>query len=109
MWPALRPGDLAGFAPLEGEPRPGRVVVARVGERLLVHRVVASGEEILLRGDNCALTDPPVERSQVLGEVRLVRRSRRLLRESRWDSQAHRLAGKLTLQARRVLRRLRWS
>lgn len=109
MWPALRPGDLAGFEPLADDPRPGQVVVARVGKRLLVHRVISpSGGTLLLRGDNCAVADPPVRRSEILGEVCLVKRDRRVLDRARWDAPVCRLAGRLVMRAARLAGRLRW-
>lgn len=84
MWPALRSGDEAGFARLECAPTVGAVVIARIGGALLAHRVLgvdASG--VRLRGDNSLTDDPRVPESQLLGEVRCVRRGGREL--ERWD------------------------
>jgi len=86
MWPSLRAGDVACVEPLEGTPRPGEVVLARLPEALVVHRVRrwdASG--CVLRGDNSDAEDPPLPHSRVLGRVLRVRRGREVLEPGRWD------------------------
>lgn len=86
MWPSLRAGDVACVEPLVGEPGPGEVVLARLAEALVVHRVLrrdASG--YLLRGDNSDSEDPLLPPSRVLGRVRRVRRGGEVLEQGRWD------------------------
>lgn len=86
MWPSLRAGDVACVEPLAGEPRPGEVVLARLPEALVVHRVLAcDAGGCALRGDNSDGADPRVPVSQVLGLVRRVRRGGRVLEAGRWD------------------------
>ncbi|MFP2927349.1 helix-turn-helix transcriptional regulator [Pyxidicoccus sp. 3LG] len=85
MWPSLRAGDLAGVEPLEREPRPGDVVLARFDHALVLHRVERCSEGVLaLRGDNSPAEDPPLPCSRVLGQVRRVRRGGAVL-EAGWD------------------------
>jgi phage repressor protein C with HTH and peptisase S24 domain len=86
MWPSLRAGDVACVEPLTGEPGPGEVVLARLADALVVHRVrrrEASG--YVLRGDNSDAEDPLLPPSRVLGRVRRVRRGGEVLEQGRWD------------------------
>ena len=86
MWPSLRAGDVACVEPLVGEPAPGEVVLARLAEVLVVHRVLqrdASG--YVLRGDNSDAEDPRLPSSRVLGRVRRVKRGGEVLEQDRWD------------------------
>lgn len=86
MWPSLRAGDVACVEPLVGEPGPGEVVLARLADVLVVHRVLqrdASG--YVLRGDNSDTEDPLLPASRVLGRVRRVRRGGEVLEQGRWD------------------------
>jgi phage repressor protein C with HTH and peptisase S24 domain len=86
MWPSLRAGDLACVEPLSGEPRAGEVVLARLPDTLVVHRVRGSDARgWLLRGDNSDAEDPVLPLSRVLGRVRRVRRGGRVLEAERWD------------------------
>ncbi len=83
MWPSLRAGDVACVEPLVGEPGLGEVVLARLAEALVVHRVLrreASGYR--LRGDNSDAEDPLLPPSRVLGRVR---RGGEVLEQGRWD------------------------
>jgi hypothetical protein len=101
MWPALRPGDEAGFSGSAGWPREGQVVVARLPTAIVAHRVVsAAGEAITLKGDNCRAVDPPVALGAILGVVSHVRRGGRILSASEWDCGPTRL-GALRLSLRR--------
>jgi hypothetical protein len=75
MWPTLRPGDEALFAPLAGTPRLGEILLCAAGDRLVAHRLVAhDGARLILRGDARAEADPPVGREAVLGRLVGVRR-----------------------------------
>ncbi|HUS63502.1 MAG TPA: S24/S26 family peptidase [Kofleriaceae bacterium] len=76
MTPGLRDGDHLQVAPLgERLPSPGEILVARLGTRLVTHRLVAvAGGRATLRGDACRRDDPPIETSSLLGRVVAVRR-----------------------------------
>jgi hypothetical protein len=82
MWPALRAGDEALFAPLAHAPRPGDVLLYRAGERLVAHRFLGLRPDgaLRLRGDFLVQDDPPVPRAAVLGCLVGVRRDGRALR-----------------------------
>ena len=76
MEPAIPGGGEVTVEPLEPAERivRGAVVLARVGGRLLLHRVVdAEGDRVLLRGDALRVADPPVPRGDILGIVRSAR------------------------------------
>ncbi|MCP3142182.1 S24 family peptidase [Pyxidicoccus xibeiensis] len=91
MWPSLRAGDLAGVEPLEREPRPGDVVLARFDHALVLHRVRrCEAGAVVLRGDNSPAEDPLLPCSRVLGHVRRVRRGGAVL-EAGWDQGPWRL------------------
>ena len=83
MWPLLRPGDVALVAAIadgDGDPvREGEVVLVRVGEGLLAHRVIGRHEDgrLRLRGDFTLAEDPPVQVSAVLGRLTGVERAGR--------------------------------
>ncbi|XXF81366.1 S24/S26 family peptidase [Myxococcaceae bacterium GXIMD 01537] len=103
MWPSLRAGDEACVEPLEGEPRPGEVVLARLSAALVVHRVRRAGAGgWVLRGDNSDAEDAPLARAQVLGRVRRVRRGGEVLESARWDVGPLRL-GRWRVQVKRRL------
>ena len=86
MWPSLRAGDVACVEPLVGAPSPGEVVLARLPEALVVHRVRrCDAGGCLLRGDNSDAEDPLLPASRVLGRVRRVRRGGEVLEQGRWD------------------------
>jgi signal peptidase I len=93
MGPTLREGDWLRVEPLGAgrAPRPGEVVVTRLGSRLVTHRLLEiRGELAVTRGDACRANDPPVPIESLLGRVaevrressavRLWHRSRRLLK-----------------------------
>jgi hypothetical protein len=107
MWPALRSGDEAGFAPLGQLPSPGEVLIARIPGAIVIHRVtrVDAAGVISLRGDNCAHEDPPVRLADTLGRVEVVRRRGRELRGAAWDC-GPRLLGALKVRLGGRLRRL---
>lgn len=81
MAPTLLEGELlAARPPFPHEPRPGQIVVARVGDREVVKRVgvpdvpLAAGEFWLVGDDPSASTDSrttgPVVRDAIVGVVR---------------------------------------
>jgi ribosomal protein S18 acetylase RimI-like enzyme len=80
MWPLLRPGDVAEFTPLCGAPpKIGDIVLYRIGERLIVHRVIgrdASGR-LRLRGDFTLSEDAPIAPETVLGRLAAIERAGR--------------------------------
>lgn len=101
MWPALRPGDEAGFTGVTDSLREGQVVVARLPSAIVAHRVVsAEGDSVTLKGDNCRAADPSVTRDAILGVVSHVRRGGRILAAAEWDCGPTRL-GALRLSLRR--------
>lgn len=104
MWPCLIEGDDAETKSAdERGVREGDVVVARVADRLVIHRVVsARADHLLLRGDNAAQGDPPIARDQVLGVVARVRRNGQVLEPEEWN----RRPGALRLLSMRVRKRL---
>lgn len=103
MWPSLKAGDLAGVAPLEGALLPGSVVLARLTESLVVHRVVkGDAAPFILRGDNTAAPDAPLSRGRIVGMVTHVRRGSKLLSRERWDV-GPRLTGRMRLWLKRRL------
>jgi|GEM_PF-6570635 len=86
MWPSLRPHDLAGVMRLRVHPQEGQVVVARQGNRFIVHRVLRTSEHSMTCfGDNCAAPDAPIPVSHLYGVVMLVRRRGRVLVSGAWD------------------------
>jgi hypothetical protein len=87
MWPRLRLGDEAELTDRSHRRiREGDVVVARVSDKLVIHRVVAVAEDrVLLRGDNAAAPDPPIPRENILGIVLRVRRGGAVLEAAAWD------------------------
>lgn len=75
MWPLVRSGDVVRVAPLSGLPRVGDVVLAVVGERWVLHRVVGADDDTLtLRGDNAPRGGQQVERRRVVGRAVAVRK-----------------------------------
>lgn len=81
MWPSLRPGDEALFAPLDAPPAPRAVLLYRAGDQLVAHRFlgVLPDGRLRLRGDAMAADDPPVEPAAVLGHLIGLRRGGRTL------------------------------
>jgi len=85
MLPALLPGDEALFAPFEGAPQRGDVLLYRAGDRLVAHRLhgIEAGSRLRLRGDLLASDDPLVPAEAILGRLVAVRRRGRELRADR--------------------------
>jgi hypothetical protein len=90
MSPSLREGDFLTVEPA-GAISPGDIVVFRLGDELLCHRVAALREDgsLLTQGDNSSRPDQPVSRADVLGKAASARRGgpdvARLLRQTaRW-------------------------
>ena len=93
MEPTYAPGDRLLVEPVSRSRaiRPGEVVIARRGERLVAHRLVSfSGPLAITRGDACPHADPPIPVGLLIGRVVGVRRrpepvmmARRLLRRLR--------------------------
>jgi hypothetical protein len=81
MAPALRPGDRLRVLPFGGAaPTPGEIVLARIGPRLVAHRLVGrGGGSVRTRGDACMHEDPTVGEQALLGRVVEVRRGPRRL------------------------------
>ena len=78
MEPFIRDGDVLCVEPLRGGPRPmpGEIVVARLGPRLLAHRLLNLRDgHAVTKGDACSRSDPPVPVEMLLGRVVRVRRS----------------------------------
>ena len=108
MWPALRSGDEAGLERRERTPRAGDVVVARVAGAFLIHRVSrVTSASVVLRGDNCARSDPAVKPEAVVGVVRRVRRGKMRLEVNEWDC-GPTLLGKWRVALKRRTAALLW-
>ncbi len=105
MWPRLRAGDEAELTSRGARSiREGDVVVARVLEKIVIHRVAGLAEgQVRLRGDNSAADDPLIPRENVLGIVERIRRRGAVLESAAWD----RMPGGLALLALRVQERAR--
>ncbi len=105
MWPRLRAGDEAELTYRDARSiREGDVVVARVLDKIVIHRVAGLAEDqVRLRGDNSAADDPLVPRENVLGIVVRIRRRGAILESAAWD----RMPGGLALLALRVQERAR--
>lgn len=72
MAPLLHDGDIVRVK-AGAEPRFGDVVVAAAAGALVIHRVVGRRAGlIVLRGDNSALPDDPIEQEAVMGRVTAV-------------------------------------
>jgi hypothetical protein len=106
MYPSIRDGESIAVGPVRAESIVrGDVLLCRLGERLLAHRVVSVAgcgrERILrLRGDAKRDCDAPVTAADVIGRVMSVRR----------DGRSVRLAGpwaRLRYRARRIASRAR--
>jgi hypothetical protein len=105
MWPRLRAGDEAELTDRGARPiAEGDVVVARVLDKIVIHRVVGfAPDQVHLRGDNSAANDPPIRCHDVLGIVVRVRRQGAVLESAAWD----RTPGGLALLALRIQERAR--
>lgn len=111
MYPFIRNGDVIEVAPvLIDKTCVGDVVLFRCGERLLAHRVVGQlldGQSVRLRvrGDRFLNEDPPIAEPDLLGQVRLVYRNRRLIR---LDRGLNRYLGSLVARKKIAHRGVRW-
>jgi len=86
MWPTLRSGDRAGLSYAFESVQRGNVVLARVSNALVIHRIVELGAgAVVLRGDNVVTSDPPVPLENVIAVVRQVKRGNRTLATAEWD------------------------
>jgi hypothetical protein len=76
MWPTLRAGDEALFAPLAAPPAPGEILLYRMHDGLVAHRFRGALPDgrLRLRGDALMQDDPPVEPDAVIGRLVAVRR-----------------------------------
>lgn len=111
MWPSLRDGDAVLCEPMRAA-LPGEVVVAKLGTRLVIHRVVIWSEaRVELRGDNAPESDAPLSPALIIGRVTTVRRGEQELPFSAVD-RGPRLSGRARVRLKRavsgVLRRLPW-
>jgi hypothetical protein len=79
MWPTLRAGDEALFAPLAAPPADGEILLYRLRDGLVAHRFRGALPDgrLRLRGDGLMHDDPPVEPEAVLGRLVAVRRGGR--------------------------------
>lgn len=73
MLPSLRDGDLVEID-VDRVPRPGDVALYLSGTTTVLHRVLRTGDRILLQGDACARPDAPIDPTRILGTARLRRR-----------------------------------
>ena len=68
MYPVLRGGTRVLLAPRERAPRVGDIVLARFGQRLVLHRVARIvGSNVILRGDASEQPDPAVAGAETIG------------------------------------------
>ncbi len=71
LWPLVRSGDALTIDPAQ-PPVLGALAAVAHGPRLVVHRIVAlQGDELRLKGDANAASDPPLRRADLLGVVTL--------------------------------------
>lgn len=78
MFPLVRNGDVVRVQPVRDSLRIGDVVLAVIGGRWVLHRIVAVGPfGYTLRGDNRRAADPPVGRAAVVGVAAWSRRGGR--------------------------------
>ena len=77
MEPTYASGDRLFVEPIAPSRalRPGEIVVARRGERLVAHRLLGfSGALAITKGDACPRADPPIAINGLIGRVVGVRR-----------------------------------
>ncbi len=95
MEPLLRHGDVVEVAHRPGPLRRGDVIVFKLGDSVVVHRLLRQDRgrtRYLTRGDNRLDADPPVAAADVVGRVVAVRRGSRTVR---LDTAFWRAAGSL--------------
>lgn len=111
MLPDVPPGSSIRLSCGHVEPRIGDIVAARVGPRLVVHRLIKISREdphrplYICRGDANAFVDEPVFREQIVGIVLEVRRPSLL---KRWWATVSRI-GHIYARNRPQTRRSRLS
>ena len=111
MLPTILPGAEVELEPRPRHLEPGDVVLARVGGRLVLHRLIARrpGGELLLKGDALGRPDAPLSGEAVLGRaIRVSAGCPRDLRRGpgRWLGRAAAGASWLSWKVGRRLRRL---
>ena len=78
MAPAVLPGDILEIRSANtGGLVIGSLVLVDRADRLIAHRLIAGGRELLTRGDSRWRYDPPVDHSHVIGVVSRVIRDGR--------------------------------
>ena len=100
MSPTIKNGALVRVGPLPQRPlRRGDVVLAEMeGGKAVIHRVWrASGEAVVLKGDNMLYADAPLSRQAVLAIVEVVQQ----------DTRARAIGSRPVLSPRRLLSHLR--
>lgn len=89
MSPLLQPGDTALVVHGRQRLRLGEVLAYRLGERVVVHRLLRRQKtgRLLMGGDNHALPDEPIAPQAVLGRVVAVKTPGRQFRLDVWLAQ----------------------
>jgi signal peptidase I len=80
MHPTIRDGEALHIERCDPRSlRVGEIVLARAERGLTAHRVVSvrcDTAQIVTRGDNCPIPDPPLDPGQIVGRVVRVERNR---------------------------------
>ncbi len=71
MLPAVWPGDVITVQRRSWpDLRPGQIVLFRRDDRLVAHRVLSMSDgRLITKGDSLVAVDPPVEESEIIGQV----------------------------------------
>ncbi len=80
MIPSIFPGDLIGIKALDNDLKIGSIYLYQSSNKLIIHRLAeisALQNTVITLGDNNDLPDPPIHREQILGQVKLIRKSYR--------------------------------
>lgn len=116
MLPAIWPGDLLTVRRCDlSELEPGQIALYRRGGKLTAHRILRlAGDRLITRGDSVPSFDPPVEASQIVGQVVSVSRAGQSLRpqQTTWQQLASAMLRRSDLLMRVTLflsRRMRRS
>lgn len=76
---SIYPGDLIKISPLENDLKIGQIYLYQSSDKLIIHRLMELNQSqssiIITKGDNNIIADPPVNRDQILGQVRLLKKS----------------------------------
>lgn len=77
MFPIFRSGDIAFVERKSSQDcNQGDVIVSRIQDGFLMHRLIEKNDaRLILQGDNCILTDPPIVPNSIFGEVVSVKRN----------------------------------